>query len=171
MHGYWDIVGRSQKMPKDDFGHFPSFKEHADSTDKLESWAFILVSVHPSALPSCHPLWNESPMKKRHFADFADLAPKIGCHGNVPWVIAKWIQTEHLQPHVYQHWKLVKIGLVGSEISLLQTILKRKKVTAVKHKIARSSWRPAWRDKTASAVALNESIARVIEQCCLRLCC
>jgi len=43
------------------------------------------------------------------------------------------------------HENLVKIGLVGSKISLLQAVVKkikkRKKVTAVEHKLAS---RPAW---------------------------
>ena len=53
------------------------------------------VLTCPFALPSCHPLWDASPKNE---GIFADLAPKIGCHGNVPWAIAKGIQIEHLQP-------------------------------------------------------------------------
>jgi len=42
------------------------------------------VLMRPSALPSCHPFWNANSKKEDLFADFADLAPKIGCYGNVP---------------------------------------------------------------------------------------
>jgi len=51
-------------------------------------------------------------------------------------------QIEHLHQHVYHPENLVKIGLVVSEISLLQAIVKKqkerktKKVTTALHKPA-----------------------------------
>ena len=42
------------------------------------------VLMRPSAFPSCHPLWNSSPKKEGVSPIRADLASKIGCHGNVP---------------------------------------------------------------------------------------
>jgi len=48
-------------------------------------------------------------------------------------------QTEHLQQHVYHPENLVKIGLVVSEITLLQAIVKKKtmkEVTEAKYKPA-----------------------------------
>jgi len=40
--------------------------------------------MRPSTLTSCHPLWNASPKKEVVSPISADLAPEIGCHGNVP---------------------------------------------------------------------------------------
>jgi len=56
-------------------------------------------------------------------------------------------QIEHLHQHVYHPENLVKIGLVVSEISLLQTVVKNKKmmmkeVTEAKHKpMPAEAWR------------------------------
>jgi len=55
----------------------------------------------------------------------ADFAPKIGCHGNVP---RNQYQTEHLHQNVYTTSEnLVKIGLVVSDICLLQAIVKKER--------------------------------------------
>jgi len=37
IHGFWNIQRRSLNVLKHDFGHFPSFEEHADGTDELGS--------------------------------------------------------------------------------------------------------------------------------------
>jgi len=41
-----------------------------------------MLLTRPSAFPSSHPLWNVSP-KKEGMSPIS-VAPKIGCHGNVP---------------------------------------------------------------------------------------
>ena len=85
------------------------------------------VSMRPSAVPS---LVECESQEGRCFADFADLAPKIDCHGNVPWAIAKrisdWTSTATCLLSTNPE-NLVKIGLVNSEISLLQAIVKKER--------------------------------------------
>jgi len=79
--------------------------------------------VHPL---SHHPLWNATPKKEGVSSISADLAPKIGCHGNVPWPIAKPMPDRASIAACYTNPEnLVKIGLIVSEISLLQAIVKK----------------------------------------------
>jgi len=47
------------------------------------------VLMHSSAFLSYHPLWNASPKKEDVSSISADFAPKIGCHGNIPWAVVK----------------------------------------------------------------------------------
>jgi len=70
--------------------------------------------MRPSALSSCHPLWNANRKKEGVSPISADLTPKIGCHGKIPSAMVKQIpdQTSTATQN------LVKMSLVGSEISL-----------------------------------------------------
>ena len=86
-----------------------------------------MLLTHPSAFPYRHPLWNASPKKEGVSPILADFAPKIACYSNVTWPVWKpipdWTSTLTCLPP----WNLVKIGLVVSEISLIQMSLKKKK--------------------------------------------
>jgi len=100
------------------------------------------VSTRPSALPSCHPLWNASVKNEGTSPISADLEPKSVAMATSVERSRNKYKIEHLQPRVCQSWKF-GIGLLGSEISLLQAIIKKKKVTAVEHKLARPASSPA----------------------------
>ena len=70
----------------------------------------------------------------------ADFAPKIGCHGNA-WQRPLTDPKTNTRLNTYTNIStipenLVKIGLVVSEIPLLQAIVKirKKKVAEAKHK-------------------------------------
>jgi len=67
--------------------------------------------THPSAFPSCHPLWNASPKKEGVPSILADFALKIGCHSNVPSTIGKampdWTSTPTCLPSLKIWWRLV----------------------------------------------------------------
>jgi len=90
------------------------------------------VLMCPFALPPCHPLWNVSPNFPRRKACrrfrpiLADLAPKIGCYGNVPWAIAKRIPNWTSSPSVYQPWKFGE-GRPGRFCYLFAPFKKRRK--------------------------------------------
>jgi len=96
------------------------------------------VLMCPSALPSCHPLCNASP-KDGVSLILATFAPKIGCHGNVPWLIAHEYQIGHLQPHVYRPWKFPEdqsCRFWDLFAPIKKERWKIKQVTAVEHKLA-----------------------------------
>ena len=93
--------------------------------------------------------WRNATMRAGVSPISADLAPKIGCHGNVPWSIARpipnWTSTATYLPKLKIWWRSVWHIL---RALLLQAIVKkeieekRKKVTAAKHKPCRPT---AWR--------------------------
>ena len=60
---------------------------------------------------SCHPLSNMSPKKEGVPPISADFAPKIGCHGNLPWPIGKpipdWTSTPTCLPSLKFWWRSV----------------------------------------------------------------
>ena len=81
--------------------------------------------THPSAFQSCHPLWNARPKLVVAMATSnRETNTRLNIYTNMS------TNSENL----------VKIGLVVSEISLLQAIVKKekkKKVTEAKHKPCR----------------------------------
>ena len=81
------------------------------------------VLMCPSAFPSCHPLWNRVPRRKAFLPiwrlKLVAMATSLERSRNE-------YQIEHLQPMSISRENLVKIGLVVSEISLLQAIVKKR---------------------------------------------
>ena len=119
----WHINGRQRQTISVNSGvsgqKFTKFLHDIDRTYAL--------LTRPSAFPSCHPFWNASPKKEAcPFRRFRPVSPtKSGCHGNVP---RNQYQTEHLHQNVYTTSEnLVKIGLVVSDICLLQAIVKKER--------------------------------------------
>jgi len=88
----WHINGR-QTITVNSGVSGPKFTKFLHDVDRTSA-----LLTCPSAFPSYHPLWNASPKKE---GDFADFAPKIGCHGNVLDRSGNQYQNEHLHQHVY----------------------------------------------------------------------
>ena len=53
------------------------------------------------------PFWNAKTTNENESADFAHFDTKIGCHGNVPWAIAKDGQTGNLRSNTYHMVKIL----------------------------------------------------------------
>jgi len=82
----------------------------------------------PSAFPYCHPLRNASPKKEGVSPISDDFPSKIGCQ---PWQRPFTDMETNTRLNIYTNISttpenVVKIGLVVSEISLLQVIVKKK---------------------------------------------
>ena len=75
-------------------------------------------------------LWKSVQRILRYFGSERTslLRHKIGCHGNVPWVIGKnGPDSQHSHKYLPYGEKIVKIGPVDPEIALLNLKKKKKK--------------------------------------------
>jgi len=97
----WCIIGRQTSIVNSGVSG-PKFTKFLNDVDRTSA-----LLTRPSAFPSCHPSWNASPKKE----GVADFAPKIGCHGNVPWPIWKpipdWTSTPICLPTLKIWWRSV----------------------------------------------------------------
>jgi len=89
------IERQSQKVPKDDFGHFLSFDEHADGTDELGSYD-LLLALYSHLKSVARFLRYRGPKSEGTKADFD--------HFRWPYGDAKYVGTTHRHSYLHNQW-------------------------------------------------------------------